>query len=214
MKKLVIFDFDGTLFDSFDDVLICFNKTLTIHDFPTLTREEFLEIVGGNIDEMVSLILRDKNTAENIELVKGTYEKIYSKSPKNNTHPFAKTHDLLKALQQKGILLAINSNRKNDSITRYVDNYFPDINFAAIEGHSPDYPSKPNPCGVELIRSKFKVKKEETVYIGDSITDIRTAQNAEIDCVLVSWGYGRKEAFKSDYPLGIVDDACEILEII
>ncbi len=214
MKKLAIFDFDGTLFDSVDDVVICFNKTLAIHDFPTLTREEYLEIVGGNIDEMVSLILKDKNTAENIELIKNTYEKIYSATPKNNTRPFPKTHEVLRALQEKGLLLAINSNRKNDSINRYVEEYFSDIDFAAIEGHNPAYPSKPRPCGVKRMRRKLKVTKEETIYIGDSITDIKTAQNAEIDCVLVSWGYGRKEAYESDYPLKIIDDICELLEII
>lgn len=211
MKKLAIFDFDGTLFDSVWDVVICFNRTLEIHGFPTLTHEEYLDRLGGNIDEIVSLILKDKCTAENIELVKNTYSKLYSASPKDNTKPFAGTHEVLKALQDKGILLAINSNRTTDSIRGYVDEFFKDIDFKAIEGHDPSYPSKPSPCGVERIMGKLEVTKDETVYIGDSITDIRTSQNAEIDCILVSWGYGRKEAFESDYPLVTVDRPYEIL---
>lgn len=211
MKKLAIFDFDGTLFDSVWDVVICFNRTLEIHGFPTLTHEEYLDRLGGNIDEIVSLILKDKSTAENIELVKNTYSKLYSASPKDNTKPFAGTHEVLKALQDKGILLAINSNRTTDSIREYVDEFFKDIDFKAIEGHDPSYPSKPSPCGVERIMGKLEVTKDETVYIGDSITDIRTSQNAEIDCILVSWGYGRKEAFESDYPLVTVDRPYEIL---
>ena len=214
MKKLVIFDFDGTLFDSVWDVVECFNETLAIHDFPTLTHEEYLDRLGGNIDEIVSLILKDKNTPENIELVKGTYDKIYSASPKENTRPFPKTHEVLKALQEKGFLLAINSNRSNSSIKYYVDKCFSDIDFVAIEGHNPAYPSKPRPCGVKKMRGKLKVTKDETIYIGDSMTDIKTAQNAEIDCILVSWGYGRKEAFESDYPLKTIDDICDLLEII
>ena len=211
MKKLAIFDFDGTLFDSVWDVVICFNRTLEIHGFPTLTHEEYLDRLGGNIDEIVSLILKDKSTAENIELVKNTYSKLYSASPKDNTKPFAGTHEVLKTLQDKGILLAINSNRTTDSIRGYVDEFFKDIDFKAIEGHDPSYPSKPSPCGVERIMGKLEVTKDETVYIGDSITDIRTSQNAEIDCILVSWGYGRKEAFESDYPLVTVDRPYEIL---
>ena len=214
MKKLAIFDFDGTLFDSVWDVVICFNRTLEIHGFPTLTHEEYLDRLGGNIDEIVSLILKDKSTAENIELVKNTYSKLYSQSPKDNTKPFAGTHEVLKALQDKGILLAINSNRTTDSIRGYVDEFFKDIDFKAIEGHDPSYPSKPSPCGVERIMGKLEVTKDETVYIGDSITDIRTSQNAEIDCILVRWGYGRKEAFESDYPLKTIDDICDLLKII
>ena len=211
MKKLAIFDFDGTLFDSVWDVVTCFNKTLEIHGFPTLTHEEYLDRLGGNIDEIVALILDDNSTPENIELVKTTYEKLYSASPKENTRPFDGTHEVLRALQERGILLAINSNRKNDSISYYVDKFFKDIEFTAIEGHNPDYPSKPSPCGVKRIMGKLKLSKDDVMYIGDTITDIRTAQNAEIDCVLVGWGYGRKEAFKSDYPLEVIDNPYKIL---
>ena len=214
MKKLAIFDFDGTLVDSVWDVVICLNETLKIHDFPTLTHEEYLDRLGGNIDEIMSLILNDQNTAENIELVKNTYGKLYSKSPKDNTLPFPKTYDALRALQEKGVFLAINSNRKNDSINLFVDKFFEDIDFVAIEGHNPTYPSKPSPYAVESIIDKLEITREETIYIGDAITDIKTAQNAKIDCVLVSWGYGRKDAYESDYPLKTIDDICELLEII
>ena len=75
MKKLAIFDFDGTLFNSVDDVVICFNKALTKHNFPTLEREEFIGCLGGNIDEIVSLVLKDKNTPENMEMLKDRLKK-------------------------------------------------------------------------------------------------------------------------------------------
>ena len=211
MKKLAIFDFDGTLVDSLEDVVVCFNKTLEIHNFPTLTHDEYRERLGGNIDEAVSLILNDNSSPENIEIIKKTYGELYSLSPKNHTFPFADIQELLKELQEKGVILAINSNRKNDSLNMYVDRFFSGIDFVAIEGHNPDYPSKPNPHAVNAIIEKSKVSKDECVYIGDSITDIKTAKNAQIDCVLVSWGYGRKDAFESDYPLDIVDEASQIL---
>lgn len=211
MRKLAIFDFDGTLFDSVCDVVICFNKTLEYYGFDTLTLEEYLDRLGGNIDEIVSLILKDNNTAENIELVKSTYGKLYSESSKDNTRPFAGAHEVLKTLQDKGIILAINSNRSNDSIKMYVDKFFSDIDFQAIEGHNPEYPSKPSPCAVKRMMGKFDITNDETIYIGDSITDIKTARNAEIDCILVSWGYGRKDAFKSDYPLDVIDEPYQIL---
>ena len=214
MKKLCIFDFDGTLFDSVEDVVICFNKTLSMHNFDTLTYNEYIEILGGNIDEMVSLILKDKNTKENIELIKSTYVKIYSGSNKEHTLPFPDIKGVLEELQKKDIILAINSNRTTESIKAYVDKYFSDIDFIGIEGHDPDYPSKPNPMGVNKIMKKADVDSDETIYIGDSRTDIKTSQNAGIDCVIVKWGYGTPDVFESGYPSGFIEDAHELLEII
>ena len=213
MKKLYIFDFDGTLFDSVNDVVICFNKTLEMHNFPTLTKEEYLERLGGNIDEIVSLILKDKNTPENMDLVKNTYEKMYDYSKKENTIPFPKVKDILCELQERGILLAINSNRKTDSIRYYVEKFFSSVDFLSIEGHNLEYPSKPNPRGVENILELSGVSKSETLYIGDSITDIRTSKNAGIDCVIVTWGYGDEKIVENEYPIKIIDDVDDLLKL-
>lgn len=213
MKKLYIFDFDGTLFDTVDDVVICLNKALKVNGFPTLTKSEYVKRLGGNIDEIVSLVLNDQNSKENIEIIKESYQKIYDESLKENSHPFFNIHDLLIALQDNGILLAINSNRKTDSIKFFTDQYFKDIDFLLIEGHDVNYPSKPSPIGVNKILNKANVSLDEAIYIGDSKTDIKTAQNAGIDCIIVTWGYGDKNAYENDYPLNIVDDVSHLLHI-
>lgn len=212
MKRFAIFDFDGTLFDSIEDVMICLNEALSKHGFPTLTHDEYVKRLGGNIDEIVSLVLKDNNTAENIEMVKETYWEIYEASPKENTLPFDGVKDVLVELQSRNISLAIHSNRGTDSIKYFLDRHWPDIEFAAIEGHNPAYPSKPRPCAVKRMCSKFKVTKDEQIYIGDSSTDIKTAQNAEIDCLIVKWGYGFQEDYENDYPLEIIEDASQILK--
>lgn len=211
MRKLAIFDFDGTLFDSLDDVVVNFNKTLEIHNFPTLTRKEYIERVGGNIDEMTAKILDDNATPENIELVKDTYEKLYDASNYPNTKPFDGMHDVLMKLQENNTLIAINSNRKTDSIRYYIEKYLNDINFIRIEGHNPEYPSKPSPVGVEKIIENANVGLDETVYIGDSRTDIKTAENAGIDCILVKWGYGNQADYDDEYVLEAVDDASKLI---
>lgn len=210
MKKLAIFDFDGTIFNSITDVIICFNKALSVNGFPTLTYEEYIEILGGNIDELVSLSLKDKNTPENMELVKNTYEEIYGTSNRENSLPFDGMHEVLLELQKKGILLAINSNRKNDSIKKFIGKYYSDIDFKAIEGHNPAYPSKPRPCGVKKMLHKLKVSKDDAIYIGDSSTDIKTAKNAEIDCVIVKWGYGDPEDYVDEYILDAIEKPSDI----
>lgn len=211
MKRLAIFDFDGTLFDSIEDVLICFNEALEIHGFPELTRENLIPCLGGNIDEIVSAVLADNSTDENIELVKKTYLDLYNSSDKERTVPFPEAHDLLLKLQDKGVLLAVNSNRLNYSLKHFVGKFFSDIDFVSIEGHDLDFPSKPHPYGANKIIEKAGILADEAVYIGDSIIDIMTAQNAGIDCIAVSWGYGLEKDLKSDYPLGVVCKFSDLL---
>ena len=211
MKKFAIFDFDGTLFDSVDDVVICLNEALSRHGFPTLTHDEYVKRLGGNINEIVSLVLKDQNTPENIRLVRKTYGEIYDSSPKENTLPFDGMKEVLLELQKRDIPFAINSNRGADSIRHFTDLYWQDIDFAAVEGPNDSCPSKPSPCAVERISRKFGVPKEEMIYVGDSSTDIKTAKNAEIDCLIVKWGYGFREDYEDDYPLEIIGDASQIL---
>ncbi len=211
MKKLAIFDFDGTLFNTVDDVIINFNIALKANGFPTLTRDEYIERLGGNIDEIVSLILNDKNTPENIELIKKEYGKQYSDSKKENSKPFPGILNLLRDLESKDVLIAINSNRTTPSIKLFVEKFLPEIDFLEIEGHNPDYPSKPSPCGVNKIIEKANVSLERVIYIGDSKTDIKTAKNAGIDCVIVKWGYGNQKDYENEYILGVVDRPSEII---
>ena len=136
MKKLAIFDFDGTLFDSVHDVILCFNKALEIHKFPKLTHEEYFKCLGGNIDEITSLVLADNSTEDNIKKVKNTYLDLYYESKKELTLPFPKAHYLLKKLQNNGVILAINSNRLSDSLEYFTKKFFSDIDFVLIEGHN------------------------------------------------------------------------------
>ena len=213
MKKLVIFDFDGTLFDSICDVVICFNKALKVHDFPTLTREEYIPCLGGNIDEIVSLVLGDNSTPQNIEIVKKTYLNFYNSSKKEKTIPFEGAVDVLNKLQDRNMLLAINSNRLNYSLNEFVEKYFKDIDFVLIEGHDQIHPSKPHPYGVNKIIEKAGVSLDETVYVGDSKTDVATAKNAKIDCIIVSWGYGNENDFKNKN-IKVIDDFYQLLDLI
>lgn len=211
MKRLAIFDFDGTLFDSVSDVVICFNRALSVYGFSTLTREDYIGCLGGNIDEIVSAVLKDNSTQENVEMLKETYLDIYDSSKKELTVPFEHAHETLRQLQENNVLLAINSNRLNYSLKYFADRFFDDIDFVLVEGHDLDFPSKPHPHGVNKIIEKANVGLDEALYIGDSKTDIETAKNAGIDCVVVKWGYGDENDWKNDYVLQAVDEFSQII---
>ena len=212
-KKLYIFDFDGTIFDSVDDVIVCFNKSLSLNGFPILTRDEYIACLGGNIDELTSLILGENSTQENIDLIKNTYKKVYTEYKKENTAPFKGIKNVLEKLQDENIILAINSNRKTYSINYFVDKYLPSIDFVSVEGYCDENPSKPDPAGVNKIIEKVGVDLNEVVYIGDSYKDIETARNAGIDCVIVKWGYGNSDDYKNPYILKAIDNVDDILSL-
>ncbi len=213
MKKLCIFDFDGTLFDSVEDVVICFNEALSEYGFPTLTRDEYIPCLGGNIDDIVSKVLGVNSNPQNIESFKKTYLDLYDSSKKEKTIPFPDSNEVLRNLQDNGILLAINSNRLTYSLNEFVEKFFSDIDFVAIEGHNINCPSKPDPFGVKNILNKTNLSSDEAFYIGDSITDIKTAQNADMDCVIVEWGYGDEKTFNHDYPLKVINEFSQLYEL-
>ena len=214
MKKLCIFDFDGTMFDSLTDVVKCFDKTFEYLGYEKLDLDFYKKSLGGNVDEIISLLLKDNNNPKNIELVKSTFEKIYNKDLKENTKLYDGILDLLEQLQKQDYILAINSNRDPKSITEFINMYAGDINFIDIQGHVYTNPSKPNPYGVNTIMSKANVSNEDTIYIGDSITDIKTAKNANIDCLLVRWGYGVGDVYENEYPIAIAEKTEDILNIL
>ncbi len=214
MKKLCIFDFDGTLFDSLTDVVKCFNKTFEKLGLDTFDREFYKRSVGGNMDQIVSKLLQDKNTPVNMTKVKDTYAKIYDADLKENTCLFEGMLDVLEQLQEEGMILAINSNRSAESIKEFVNKFADNINFIDIQGPIPTEASKPDPYGVNTIIKKAEMSKEDCVYIGDSITDILTAKNAGIDCILVTWGYGIDDVYENEYPIAIVNNKEELMNSI
>lgn len=215
MIKLCIFDFDGTLVDSITDVGLCFNTVLEKNNFPTLPLEEYKTVVGGNLEVVVSKILGPlHNSKENIEKIMEDYEKYYINTDKVNTKPYYGVFEMLVTLQNKNILLAINSNKKTKLLLDLVNKYFSNINFIDITGFSSVELSKPNPFNVLNTIEKANVNKNEVLYIGDTRTDILTAKNAGIDCVLVNWGQGKENDFNDENVSKVISKPSDLYELL
>lgn len=214
MKKLFIFDFDGTLFNTIKQLVHNMNQALTIHGFPELTLDEYKLAVGGNINQVISNVLQSNSSPDNIEAVKKTYLEIIKDYEDNLTRPFDGVEEILLYLQDNNIQLAINSNRYTYSIESYVNKFLKNINFIDIQGHEPPNPSKPDAYGINQILSKSEFNKEDVVYIGDSPTDIKTARNAGIDCVIVTWGYADYELIEDDYILKRISKPEQLKKLI
>lgn len=191
MVKVIIFDFDGTLVDTVNDVAVCFNKALESCGFPTHPVAEFGRFAGGNLETVVSKMLpEDARNEGNIDAVKNVYRKLYFQSDKPNTKPYPGMDGLLKELKGSGLRIAVNSNKGQLLLDDIVRQLFPPDYFDSVIGYAEDRPSKPDPYGVDEICRQCGCTRGEAAYVGDGETDLATAAYAGIPCVFVTWGQG------------------------
>ncbi len=193
MRKLAIFDFDGTLVNTITDVALCFNAALRQCGYPTHPLERFDSFVGGNLETVVSRMLPPKECSNSaIDAVKTIYRQMYLQSDKPNTKPYPGVMALLRELKEAGCKLAVNSNKGQVLLDDMVNRMFPAAFFDAVVGYQEGKPSKPEPYGVDEICRQCGCVRADAVYIGDGESDIATAERAGIPCVFVSWGQGDK----------------------
>ena len=186
----IIFDLDGTLLYTLEDLKNSVNYALKELNLPQRSLEEIRNFVGNGIYKLI-----ERSVGENSDKIEACLEifKIhYSKTSKNNTKPYSGVIEGLKKLKSKGIKLAVLSNKIDFAVKDLTDTYFNGI-FDISRGELPDFPKKPDPKSCFDILKKLKVKKEEALFVGDSEVDIQTANNAEIMCLSALWGYKEKD---------------------
>lgn len=202
MKKFYIFDFDGTLVNTFYDSVIAYNKALKQNNLPEYTYESLDQIDYSDFINSMT---------EDMQVLK-LYSKIYEESEKEYTLPYDGINEVLKELIKRGNEVAICSNRSQEQLEYYTEKLFPEINFKYVIGYTPEGGFKPNPEVMNRILNNVNYKKGEIVYIGDKKTDIVTAQNVDLDVIIVTWGQGDEEAYYDNYPIKIIDNVKELLD--
>jgi len=215
MRKLLIFDCDGTLVDTVKDVAICFNGALEYYGFPTYPIDDYGGIVGGNLETIVTRLLPENaRTTENVEKVKTKYRALYSASDKPNTKPFEGIVEALNILKAKGFVLGINTNKGQALTDALVEKFFEKDLFISVVGYEESRPSKPDPYGVKMICAACQVPESQAVYVGDGRSDIETAHNAQIPCVFVTWGQGTEEDSRDPRIAAVVNDIQELTAVL
>lgn len=209
MKKLAIFDYDGTLIDSYSDAIRCINDILS-----EINKEPIINLKTTFEETIRELSNREDISKEEFKTVMLYFNQRFFNYQKENTKPFDGVYDVLSELEKNGVLLAINSKKPEDELIQLNNKYFGDLNFLAVTGFDWVNPNKPNPFKVLKIIEKANLTKEEVVYVGDSISDIKTAENAGIDIILVSWGQSNEKIRSNDYIDFLVNKPEEILKIL
>lgn len=195
MKKLVLFDLDGTLLNTIEDLSEAVNYALGLRGFPLHSVDEYRNMVGHGIRNLIHQALPQEMNADEayVEACVADFKVFYSAHIDVHTRPYPGMVELLNELSALGIKLAVASNKFQAGSEHLMKEFFPDIHFVAVLGNREGIPLKPSPEIVDEVLEKANVSREDAVMVGDSLTDMQTAVNGSIDAIAVSWGYRTKD---------------------
>lgn len=215
MKHLAIFDLDGTLLNSIEDLAASTNFALKELGYPTHPTEEYRFFVGNGINKLFERALPEsRRNEEEISAVRRIFLEYYNIHNADYTCPYKGIPELLDSLQSHGVKLAVASNKYQAATEKLVKHYFPDIKFSAVLGQRENVATKPDPTIIFEILEKTKCNKPDCIYIGDSNVDMQTGINAGICVCGVSWGFRTVKELESYSPNYIVNTCDELLKTI
>ena len=193
--KLVIFDLDGTLLDTTDEIHYIFNKVLTVNSLPLQSKKYYKDNIGKGIDHLLTKIL-PKDFTGNYKSILSQAKELYSKYLNKKAKPFDGIYDILELLAEKNTNMGIVTNKIHTLAERCVELFFIKYNIVTI-GAEYLYPKKPAPDSALFLANKFNFQPANILFIGDSQIDIFTAKNAKILSAGVLWGNGSKEELEN-----------------
>lgn len=195
MKKAVIFDLDGTLLNTLDDLADSTNYALSKFGYPTRTIDEVRQFVGNGVAKLIERAIPEGKNNPNFEKCLAIFKENYAQNMYNKTAPYNGIIEMLSNLKSKGIKIAVVSNKFDLAVKELCKKYFEGfIDFAAGENEAQGIRKKPAPDTVISVLNKFNFAPEDAVYVGDSDVDIMTAKNSKMPCISVTWGF-RDEKF-------------------
>lgn len=214
-NKLVIFDLDGTLLDTIGDLAEACNHMLALRGLGLHTREEYAQMVGNGILNLVKRALPEElRTPDYVEVARQDFLDYYVAHIDCYTRPYDGIREVLSALQERGWTMAVASN-KFDSGTQYlVSKIFPDTPFKAVYGNREGFPLKPDKALLDIIMEECGATTETTVMVGDSGVDMQTAKNAGVRSIGCTWGFRSREELEQNGADVIVNNPLEIVEIL
>lgn len=215
MKKLVIFDLDGTLLNTIADLAQSTNHALSALGYPTHEESAYNFMVGNGINKLFERALPEgEKSEENVLRVRREFIPYYDMHNADKSRPYPGIPELLEQLQSRGIQLAVASNKYQAATRKLVEHYFPGIHFVAVLGQREGVNVKPDPAIVEDILSVARTDKRDVLYVGDSGVDMQTALNAGVTSCGVTWGFRPRTELESFHPDYIADKAEEIIHWI
>lgn len=213
--KLAIFDLDGTLLDTIGDLAASCDAVMQMNGLPQHTTDEYRQMVGRGILRLVeAAIPKQMRSPEYVEKVRRDFVAYYLDHIDLHTHPYNGIPELINAMTERGVKIAVASNKFQAGTERLIRSFFPDVEFVAVLGQRVGVPLKPDPqIDLEIIEAAG-VEPSETLHIGDSGVDMQTAHAAGVRAVGVTWGFRSREELAESGADVIVDHPEEILNLL
>ncbi len=215
--QAVLFDLDGTLVDTIEDITDALNRALAMEGLPPLDVMMTKRVVGRGLRNALigAVELWGKEfTSEHIDRMYAFMMEYYRQNHCVKSKPYEGIPSLLETLDRQGVRLAVFSNKEDGLTGEVVRTLFPHIRFSWVRGMKDDFPRKPDRAGLEHFAKKEGLKVENLLYVGDSEVDYQTAENAGCQHILVSWGFRSREDLARLSPSRLVDSVEELQEAI
>lgn len=212
MMRAVIFDLDGTLLDTLEDLKDSLNVVLDKKHLPERTLEEVRQFVGNGIHNLIERAVPEGTSGEVVEQIFLDFRKHYLAHCRDKTCAYPGIPELLEELERRGVSMAIVSNKADAAVKELAKTYFPKVKVAI--GEREGIARKPAPDSVFEAMRSLGAAGGETLYVGDSDVDIATAENAGLPCVSVTWGFRKEEFLRSLNPAYVIHQPGELLELL
>lgn len=213
MYKLAVFDMDGTILDTLEDLKDSTNFALEKCGYPTRSYDEVRRFVGNGIRKLIERAVPEGLTVEQIDRVHEVFTEHYKVHCADKTKAYDGIKPLLEKLRASGVKTAVVSNKADYGVQELCKEYFDGL-FDYAVGEREGIRRKPAPDAVNEALKVLGIDKSEAVYIGDSDVDFETAKNAELPCISVLWGFRDEEFLREKGATLFVRDPAEIYDII
>lgn len=207
--KMIIFDLDGTLLNTLEDLRLACNYALSSFNLNGITLEQTQAYIGNGIK---NLMLQASNYSPLIENLLIKFKEYYRKHYNENTKPYDGVYEMLSYCQEKGIRLGVFTNKVEEIAVPLIQAHFPN-QMEFIYGEVKDRSRKPDPTFINQLLDSCCLSKEEVLYVGDSEVDIQLCKNAKLDGVFVSYGF-RKKSTLMKMSECVVDTPLEIIKYL
>lgn len=209
----LLFDLDGTLLDTLDDLRNSVNHALRQHGFAERSREEIRSFVGNGVRNLMLRAVPEGTPEDAFEAVFAAFRVHYGEHWRDCTRPYPHIMELLTELKACGCRMAVVSNKSDAEVKKLARDFFGNTLLAAV-GDRPGVPRKPEPDSVLATMNELGGSLSSTLYIGDSEVDVRTARNAAMDLAAVSWGFRSREELEAAGASRIIDSPMELLSLL
>jgi phosphoglycolate phosphatase len=215
MIKLVIFDLDGTLLDTIEDLANSTNYALQQQGYATHPVEAYRFFVGNGVNKLLERALPEGHRSpEDVAMLRVEFIRHYNVHSEDSTKPYPGISELVAKLYADGYQLGVASNKVHHATVELVQRFFPEVTFTAVFGQRDGYPVKPNPGILEEIVQMAGVSKDEVMYVGDSGVDAATASNAAVPFTGVLWGFRPRKELEEVGATQFAASADELYQLI